>query len=214
MTLDGKIATRSGDSKWISNEASRRTVHELRGRMDAIVVGIGTALADDPLLTARPPGPRVPTRHSRQPRSLAGHFSACADRQGSTDASGGVFWCDRKQAGSVTCCRLPDFASARKCRGERRPTTSIGTFGSIGTTNVLVEGGAEVFGSFLDLGAIDEAHVFIAPFLLGGCESKTAVAGRGSEQIAAGLRLTTTEVKLLDGDVYVRGWREVTSRSA
>src|SRR5262249_2997663 len=62
MTLDGKIATRSGDSKWISNKASRRLVHELRGRMDAIVVGIGTALADDPLLTARPPGPRTPVR--------------------------------------------------------------------------------------------------------------------------------------------------------
>src|SRR5207253_7885382 len=62
MTLDGKIATRTGDSKWISNEASRRRVHELRGRMDAIIVGIGTALADDPLLTARPTGPRTPAR--------------------------------------------------------------------------------------------------------------------------------------------------------
>src|SRR5437764_12544149 len=62
MTLDGKIATRSGDSKWISNRASRQVVHDLRGRVDGIVVGAGTALADDPQLTARPPGPRTAVR--------------------------------------------------------------------------------------------------------------------------------------------------------
>src|SRR6185369_4873713 len=62
MTLDGKIASRTGKSQWISNAASRAVVHQLRGRMDAIVVGIGTALADNPLLTARPAGPRIATR--------------------------------------------------------------------------------------------------------------------------------------------------------
>src|SRR5207302_1260078 len=62
MTLDGKTAVASGESRWISSEPARAVVHELRGRMDAIVIGIGTVEADDPLLTARPPGPRRPVR--------------------------------------------------------------------------------------------------------------------------------------------------------
>ena len=92
MSLDGKIATRTGDSKWISNDASRRRVHELRGRMDAILVGIGTALADDPLLTARPPGPRVACRVVLDSRGrLPLDVATRADGAGDADAGRGGF---------------------------------------------------------------------------------------------------------------------------
>jgi diaminohydroxyphosphoribosylaminopyrimidine deaminase / 5-amino-6-(5-phosphoribosylamino)uracil reductase len=209
MTLDGKIATRSGDSKWISNEASRRIVHELRGRMDAIIIGIGTALADDPLLTARPPGPRVALR-------------VILDSQARLPVSSRLMQSAREVptllvvSSAVTENMLAPIRAAG-CQVLQMPANAEGKadlqsilahLGQWHATNILVEGGAEVLGSFLDLGAIDETHVFVAPCLIGGAEAKTALAGRGREQIKEGMRMTETEVKMVDGDVYVRGWLE------
>ena len=89
MTLDGKIATRTGDSKWISGEESRRRVHELRGRVDAVIVGRGTVEADDPLLTARPPGPRTATRVVLSASGrVAAAVSAPGDGAGGSGAGG------------------------------------------------------------------------------------------------------------------------------
>jgi diaminohydroxyphosphoribosylaminopyrimidine deaminase/5-amino-6-(5-phosphoribosylamino)uracil reductase len=74
-------------------------------------------------------------------------------------------------------------------------------------TNVLVEGGSEVLGSFLDAAEIDEAHVFVAPRLAGGAGAKTAIGGRGVESIAAALALSEWRAEMIEGDVYLRGWR-------
>jgi diaminohydroxyphosphoribosylaminopyrimidine deaminase/5-amino-6-(5-phosphoribosylamino)uracil reductase len=207
MTIDGKIATRTGDSKWVSNEASRRRVHELRGRVDAVVVGIGTALADDPLLTARPPGPRMATRvvldsRARLPASsrlaatarevptlVAVAEGAPAER---VDALRGL-GCEVLAAG-VNAGR-PDVVTLLQVLGRRR------------FTNVLVEGGAGVLGGFLDAGAVDEVHAFLAPKLVGGSDAPTPVGGRGVDRIAQALALPHRDVELLDGDVYVRAWR-------
>ena len=205
MTLDGKIATRTGESRWISNPQSRQVVHALRGRMDAIVVGRGTAAADDPQLTARPPGPRTALRvvvdrrcelasESRLARTAretpvlvaAGPEAAEPDRQRLRQSGCEVLVCDGASPAARVEALLDEL-------GRRR------------ITNVLVEGGGRLLGSLLDGRLIDEVHVFVAPKLVGGSESPSAIAGLGIAQLAEALMLDAAEVRQLDGDVYVCG---------
>jgi diaminohydroxyphosphoribosylaminopyrimidine deaminase/5-amino-6-(5-phosphoribosylamino)uracil reductase len=201
MTLDGKIATRSGDSKWISGEGSRRKVHELRGRMDAIVVGIGTALADDPLLTARPPGPRTATRvvlDSRARLPLTAQLSTTARQAPTLVVVGKNADSARRQGLEAAGCKvlqLPD-----ECVSV---AALLDELGRCRCTNLLVEGGAEVLGSFLDARAIDEAHVFVASKLVGGA-GKSPFAGCGIERVADALQFSQQRIEPIDGDVYLR----------
>jgi diaminohydroxyphosphoribosylaminopyrimidine deaminase/5-amino-6-(5-phosphoribosylamino)uracil reductase len=206
MTLDGKIATAAGDSKWISNEASRRVAHHLRGRMDAIVVGIGTVLADDPLLTARPPGPRTPTRVilDSQGRLPASSQLAATAREvpvllATANGSPKAEECSRL---GCEICTLPAE------QGRPSILALLDELGRRRMTNVLVEGGSTVLGSFLDAGAIDEVHVFIAPKLAGGAAAHTAIAGRGVSRIGESLGLAKWDVEEIGGDVFLHGWRE------
>jgi diaminohydroxyphosphoribosylaminopyrimidine deaminase/5-amino-6-(5-phosphoribosylamino)uracil reductase len=206
MSLDGKIATRTGNSKWISNETSRKRVHDLRGRMDAILIGIGTALTDDPLLTARPPGPRTASRiildsqarlpiHSRLvqtanaiPTIVVASQDCPAERVAVLEKKGcEILTIGPKPGRPELACLLDELG--------RRPMT-----------NLLVEGGGEVFGSFLDLRAIDEVHVDVAPILIGGRQAKIAFAGLGVEQVAEGLHLQEWVVEESEGDIHIHGW--------
>ena len=208
MSLDGKIATRSGDSKWISNETSRRKVHELRGRADGILVGIGTALADDPLLTARPPGPRVATRvilDSKARLPLSSQLVRTAAATPTMIVASAAAPADRVSALRQAGCEI--LAPSAEHEGSPRLHTLLDEFGKRGWTNLLVEGGSDVLGRFLDARAIDEVHAFISPKVIGGSEGKTPVAGRGVESLADAWSLTAWHVEMLDGDVYLRGWR-------
>jgi diaminohydroxyphosphoribosylaminopyrimidine deaminase / 5-amino-6-(5-phosphoribosylamino)uracil reductase len=204
MTLDGKIATRTGDSKWISNDASRRRVHELRGRMDAVLVGIGTVLADDPRLTARPPGPRVATRivldsHGRIPCDSVLVRSA---RETPTLVVVTTASTEREIELTEAGCEVLRVAAV-----DGRPDVDavLAELGRRGVTNVMVEGGSTVLGSFLDAGALDEVHVFIAPRLAGGSAAHTPCGGRGVEKIAAALQFIPESVEVVQGDVYWHG---------
>jgi diaminohydroxyphosphoribosylaminopyrimidine deaminase/5-amino-6-(5-phosphoribosylamino)uracil reductase len=199
MTLDGKIATRTGESQWISNEESRRRVHQLRGRMDAILVGIGTALMDDPQLTARPPGPRtamriVLDRQCRLPLStqLARTARTVATLVATTSAAPPEAIAALEAQGCEVL-RLADLESLLAELGRRR------------MTNVLVEGGSGVLGSFLDARLIDEVHVFLASRLIGGAAARTPIGGLGVEKVSQALPLAEWSVENVAGDYYLRG---------
>jgi diaminohydroxyphosphoribosylaminopyrimidine deaminase / 5-amino-6-(5-phosphoribosylamino)uracil reductase len=207
MTLDGRICTRSGDSKWISGTESRARVHTLRGRMDGIIVGIGTVLADDPLLTARPPGPRLPARIVLDSRGRLPAHSRLLQTAGEAPVIVATLPDAPLEAGpSIEIVRLPAAA------GHPSIGALLDELGRRRMTNVLVEGGSGILGSFLDAAAIDEAHVFIAPLLVGGTEAKGPIGSQGVERLADAMRLADWTVERLGEDLYWHGWRQVASR--
>jgi diaminohydroxyphosphoribosylaminopyrimidine deaminase/5-amino-6-(5-phosphoribosylamino)uracil reductase len=203
MSLDGKIATRTGNSKWISNPRSRSRTHELRGRMDAIVVGIGTVLADNPLLTARPPGPRTPMRivldsHGRTPlSSQLVHTARETPTMIVTTESGA----NELQNHGCSIVSVPEVAGRVSIPGL------LDELGRRRMTNVFVEGGSNVLGSFLDAREIDEVEVFIAPKLLGGAAALSPFGGEGAARIEEALTLTEYRIEELDGDLVIHGRR-------
>ena len=208
MTLDGKIATRSGDSKWITNASSRRKVHELRGRVDGILVGVGTALVDDPLLTARPPGPRVACRvvlDSKARLPLTAQLVRTVAATPTLIVVSPTAPPERVDALRQAGCEI--LAPSPEHDGLPRLLALLDELGKRRWTNLLVEGGSDVLGRFLDAAAIDEVHAFIAPRLVGGDQGKTPIAGRGAESLAEAWNLTAWQVEMLEGDVYVRGWK-------
>jgi diaminohydroxyphosphoribosylaminopyrimidine deaminase/5-amino-6-(5-phosphoribosylamino)uracil reductase len=205
MTLDGKLATRSGDSRWISNEASRHRVHLLRGRMDAVVVGRGTIEADDPLLTARPPGPRTPLRIVL---SHTGRLPSTAQVLG-TPNQGPVLIAIQEGTESPEVQRLCSSGVELLCLEGKddaeRVAYLLAELGKRRLTNVLVEGGSGVLGSFLDAGQIDEVHVFVAPLLAGGTSARTPVGGLGVEKIAEAARFADWSVEWIERDLLIHG---------
>ncbi len=205
MTLDGKLAARTGESRWISGPASREVVHRLRGRVDAVIVGRGTAERDDPLLSARPPGSRPAARvvlDSDAKLSPGSQLARSARETPVLVAAGPAASSVRRKALADAGCEvltLPGESYAD------RLDTLLAELGRRRMTNVLFEGGAQVLGTLLDARAIDEVHVFIGPKLLGGADAPSPIAGLGLAAMADALLLPSPEIQILDGDVYVQG---------
>ncbi len=208
MSLDGKTATRTGDARWITCEASRKRVHEMRNTVDAVLVGIGTILADDPDLTTRLAGTdcRHPDRvvidsHLRIPSRAR----VLAHR-------------NRGRTILVAGPNAPD-SRVRELRdmgaevlvvegGERRVDLRIVAerLFALGIMSVLIEGGSEIAASSLEAGIVDKLVFFIAPLLIGGREAPSVIGGRGAGPLTEALRLRDVRWDTVGEDIMVEGY--------
>ncbi len=204
MTLDGKVATRTGDSQWISDESSRARAHRWRASVDAVAVGIGTALADDPQLTARVDG----VHH--QPRHVV--FDATArlplDSQLVAAAPGLPLTVVVSRAAGRSATEALEMAGAEVvvATGANEPArvrSALDQLGAGGVTSILLEGGPHLAGAFLDAGEIDEVRLFLAPLLLGGRAARDPLEGEGVERISEALRALTLDCERVAADLLI-----------
>jgi diaminohydroxyphosphoribosylaminopyrimidine deaminase / 5-amino-6-(5-phosphoribosylamino)uracil reductase len=204
MTLDGKVATHGGDSKWISGEQSRRRAHEWRGQCDAVAVGIGTALADDPLLTARVDGV------GRQPRRIV--FDALARLPVTAKLVADAPRIPLTVVASRAAQRAATDALAAHgvdvivATGENEPArvrSALEQLGQTGVASILLEGGPHLAGAFFDADEIDEVRLFLAPLVLGGKTARDPLEGEGVEKIADSARALTLECESIGEDLLV-----------
>ena len=208
MTLDGKVATRRGDSKWISGEDSRELAHRWRASVDAVVVGIGTALADDPQLTARPDG--LLAEPPRQPRRVVFDTLARLPPTSKLVAAAAevplTVVVSRAAARATTDALEAAGAQVLVATGENEPArvrSALDQLGTQGVTSALLEGGPHLAGAFLDAGEIDEIRLFLAPLLLGGSAARDPLEGKGVERISEALRALTFDCEGIGEDLLI-----------
>jgi diaminohydroxyphosphoribosylaminopyrimidine deaminase / 5-amino-6-(5-phosphoribosylamino)uracil reductase len=204
MSLDGKVATQTGDSKWISGEESRKLAHRWRAEADAVCVGIGTALADDPLLTARTPDA------ARQPARVVFDSEARlpAESQLARTAHDARLIvvtsraADRSRLEALRAAGVEVVVAAGGNEAER-VTDALDKLGGLGIQSVLLEGGPRLAGSFLDAGEVDEMRIFIAPIAVGGRAARVSVEGQGSDSIEHARQAHSLEVTMSGEDVLL-----------
>jgi diaminohydroxyphosphoribosylaminopyrimidine deaminase/5-amino-6-(5-phosphoribosylamino)uracil reductase len=205
MSLDGRVASPTGDSRWISTAESRELVHRWRAEADAVAVGIGTALADDPLLTARLEGA------GRQPTRVVFDSAARLPIESALVSS-------IDEAPLIVVC-APEAASARRDGLERagaevivapgrteaaRLEAALAELGRHEIQDLLVEGGPTLAGALFDAGEIDAVRLFIAPLLVGAAEARAVLEGQGVARIADGVRPLATSFEQVGEDLLVR----------
>ena len=207
-TLDGRIATRTGDARWVTGPAARAYVHRLRHAMDAIMVGIGTVLADDPQLTTRlengqgvDPMRVVLDTHLRMPEkarmlsepSGTDTWLVCKPEAAEADAA-------RLNAQGARILKVP------LQRGRIDMEALMRRLGELGVTSVLIEGGAQVAASALKSGVVDKVLFFYAPKILGGDDGVPMLSGKGPDMMSASQALNHVGVTRVGEDILVSGY--------
>jgi len=209
MSLDGKIATRTGDSRWISDEPARRLVHRMRARHDAIMVGVGTVQKDDPLLTVRLPRLKEPLRRLRVVVDSALRCPDSARVLDVHEAPTLIVTTDRAPADRLRNLR------ERGVEVEVLPADETGrvdlrhliqSLAQRGITGILCEGGGTLIASLLTHRLVDKVVFFYAPVIIGGSEAPTAVEGLGYPLVEHSPRLDRVHWRKIGRDMMVQGY--------
>jgi len=210
VTLDGKIATNTGESRWITGEVARRYVHKLRSRADAVVVGIGTILKDNPRLTARSASG---VQMGHQPaRVVVDSMARTPPDAAIFEAPGGLIIAATKRAPDERLRRLEQMGACILLLNdvaERVDLTALASeLAAGGMINVLVEGGGELAAGFLEAKLVDAVTFLTAPKILGGREAPTAVEGMGVRSLDEAINLQNIRVRRFGEDVCIEGYVE------
>ncbi|HEX5708590.1 MAG TPA: bifunctional diaminohydroxyphosphoribosylaminopyrimidine deaminase/5-amino-6-(5-phosphoribosylamino)uracil reductase RibD [Pyrinomonadaceae bacterium] len=213
-SLDGRIATRTGDARWITGEESRARVHELRHEYDAILVGAGTARTDDPLLTDRSARPR---RRPLVRVVLDANLALSHDSQLARTAREApviVFTSEAADEGSVARLEACGVEVIRERGGGREPRAVLAELFRRDLQSVLVEGGSRVAGAFLDARLVEKVSFFVAPIIIGGDGARSAVGGAGALSVAEATRLDEVEITRRGPDVEITGYPNAVNRES
>lgn len=210
QTIDGRIATRTGESKWISSEASRRRVHRTRARVDAILTAVGTLLADDPLLTSRAgwrrrrTARRVVIDPALEIPDSAGMLRTLDEAPVTIVCADNALRTRQRTVATLTAMGVEVVALGSESGGEDEvgvDATLRYLVSAHNATNVLIEAGPGLLGRLFDADLVDEAHVYIAPMLLADEQAKPAARGRAADKLSDAKRFTLDRTKRIGDDV-------------
>jgi len=204
-TLDGKLATRNGESQWITGETSRRFVHRLRDQVDGVVVGIGTVLKDDPMLTARIRGGRNPYRIVFDSRLRIPENAKVVDLSPSKTIVATTEMASRDKIERLRKKGVQILISDSKS-GKVDLKASLLKLGEMGMMSLLVEGGSQINGSFLDQGLIDKIFLFLSPRLIGDPLAPGIFSGEGVLHLRETFSITELRTRRMGEDILIEGY--------